>query len=168
MTSLSPARPTPAPPPPITIATPIPMERRSPVLKPFVESQPAALALRSNGPWRVYEPGKQPPGRTVTPSEATELAEHGEIGERIYLRGNFVVTAAGENRAVLRPQGGIDPARTGASSTRIIVEFPPSISAPAEGSTVTRDTSRAFEVHDVRRGADGQINIYVRDVTPAL
>jgi hypothetical protein len=163
-------RPMPPPAPSITIATPIPIERRSAVpLKPFVESQPSGgLSLRNSQPWRLYEPGKQPPGRTVTPSEATALAERGDIGERLYLRGNFVVTAAGENRAVLRPQGGGDPIKSGTAGTRIIVEFPPSIPAPAEGSTFTRDNSRAFEVHDVRRGADGQVNIYVRDVTPTL
>jgi len=110
-----------------------------------------------------------PRGRVIQPSDAAPLADSGLGGERLYLRGTFVVTAAEENRAVLRPQGGGLAAfmKPGAGATRVIVQFPAGIQPPTEGSTVARDESRPFMITDVRRGADGQINLYVREiVTP--
>ena len=38
----------------------------------------------------------------IEPTEAAPLADTGIGGERLYLRGNFLVTASEENRAVLR------------------------------------------------------------------
>lgn len=168
-------RPVATPPPPAPpVATPA-QQGRPPTtspqgvpLKPFIASAPAPnMQTSGGGRWRTYSPGQQPPGRTLTPREVGELADRGDLGERVYLRGNFVVTASGENRAVLRTQGAFaDPARAGgAGAARIIVEYPPSAVPPAEGSTFSRDDSRGFEVRDVRRGADGQINIYVREIT---
>ena len=104
----------------------------------------------------------------MSPNEASSLAERGDLGERLYLRGSFVVTAAGENRAVLRSQGATgDASQPGTGAARIIVEFPPSAVPPQEGAVFSRDESRGFEIRDVRRGADGQINIYVREITAA-
>ncbi|RYD61447.1 MAG: hypothetical protein EOP83_17000 [Verrucomicrobiaceae bacterium] len=136
-------------------------------LKPFIASAPAPnMQTSGGGNWRTFTPGQQPAGRVVTPKEASALADRGDLGERIYLRGNFVVTASGENRAVLRTQGASgDPTKPGSAAARIIVEYPPSAVPPAEGATFSRDEQRGFEVRDVRRGADGQINIYVREIT---
>ena len=111
-----------------------------------------------------------PRGRDIQPSEAAPLAESGLGGERLYLRGNFVVTASEENRAVLRPQGGALSGLTsfikpGAGATRVIVQYPAGIQPPTEGSTFARDETRPFMITDVRRGADGQINLYVREIT---
>ena len=153
---------------PVPVATPLPLNGAAkPPLRNFIASLNASdLTAPSTQNWRTYSAGKQPPGRTVTPGEASALAERGELGERLYLRGNFVVTAAGESRAVLRSQGGgTEPARPGAGPARVIVEFPPSVAPPPEGSTFSRDASRGFEIRDVRKSADGQINIYVREVT---
>ncbi len=164
-----------APPVQPPVATPVPAaEERPPAispqgvpLKPFIASAPAPnMQTSGGGNWRTYSPGQQPSGRTITPREASALADRGDLGERIYLRGNFVVTASGENRAVLRTQGAMgDPTRPGTAAARIIVEYPPSAVPPPEGSTFSRDEQRGFEVRDVRRGADGQINIYVREIT---
>lgn len=136
-------------------------------LKPFIASAPAPnMQSSSAGSWRTYSAGQQPPGRALSPSEVSSLADRGDLGERVYLRGNFVVTASGENRAVLRSQGASgDPTKPGSAAARIIVEYPPSAEPPAEGATFSRDEARGFEVRDVRRGADGQINIYVREIT---
>ena len=80
-------------------------------------------------------------------------------GERVYLTGNFVVRASGDNRAVLRPKGMED-------SMRIMAEFPNSTQAPAEGSDLVRSADRAFEVKTITRDDDGKmINIYVREIT---
>ncbi len=158
---------TPAPAAPA--ATPPPKESPSGVpLKSFFGSAPApGTGAGGANSWRTYAPGKQPAGRTVTASEASDLAERGETGEKLYLRGNFVVTASGESRAVLRAQSGGGEPASGGPPARVIVEFPSSVAPPAEGSTFARDETRAFEVRDVRRGADGQLNIYVREVTKA-
>jgi hypothetical protein len=46
----------------------------------------------------------------------------------------------------------------------VIAEFPAGSPAPAARSTVSRDERRPFQITDVRRGADGQLNVYVREV----
>jgi len=109
-----------------------------------------------------------PRGRLLNVREMPELAGSGTSGDRIYLQGNFVVTASGSSKAVLRSQGAITEslglgARTG--NVRIIVDFPAGARPPAEGATLSRDARRPFQINDVRRGADGQINVYVREVT---
>jgi hypothetical protein len=130
-------------------------------LQPFFTSAQQPGTDASGQPWKTFAPGKQPAGKTVNSGEAGELAARGELGGRLYLRGNFMVTASGEGRAVLRAQG--SPQETG--NARIMVEFPPRAVPPAEGSTFSRDEARPFEVRDVRRGSDGQLNIWVREVT---
>lgn len=145
--------------PVVPLATPAPGVK----LEPFIAAAPAPGA--SSGSWRVYRPGQMPRGRLVEPGEATSLAENGVGGERIYLSGHFLVTASGatrgENRAVLRPSAGGKAAGT----TRVIAEFPPGISPPMDGSNIARDELRPFQITDVRRGTDGQVNIYVREIT---
>jgi hypothetical protein len=134
------------------------------VIKPFVGSAPVAMG---NGNWRTYQRGQQPPGRSITPSEASKMADRGgEIAERLYLRGDFVVTASGDNRAVLRAPASLgEKSRDGVGSARILVEFPPSAELPSVGSTLSRGEAEGFEVREVRRGQDGQINIFVREIT---
>jgi len=51
------------------------------------------------------------------------------------------------------------------SNTRVIVEFPAGARPPTEGTTFSRDSRRPFLITDVRKGADGQVNVYVREVT---
>ena len=97
----------------------------------------------------------------MTPSEAASLIDQ-PTGERIYLRGNFKVFAMGDNKAVLRPHK--DPGMA-EGAMRVIAEFPDGSLPPSEGSTVARDTARPFQVMQVYRGADGQINVVVREVT---
>ncbi|MGC3989964.1 MAG: hypothetical protein QM796_09865 [Chthoniobacteraceae bacterium] len=106
-----------------------------------------------------------PRGRLVDVQNASSLADHGLNGERLYLRGNFTVTASGESRAVMRAQsGGIFGGNSG-GATRIIVEYPTGAAPPSEGSAVSVDNMRPFQITDVRRGADGQVNVYVREIT---
>jgi hypothetical protein len=47
---------------------------------------------------------------------------------------------------------------------RIIVEYPAGAVPPGENASFTRDGSRPFEIRDIRKGADGQVNIYVREI----
>ena len=161
---------------PLAAATPeivAPTPSPTPVkvaLQPFLVSAPTpALGGNSASSWRTYSPGQMPRGRLVTLSDVGELAERGTGGERLYLSGNFVVTACGETQAVLRPNSGaIGKALatvTKQSSARIIVEFPAGQTPPPERTSVSRDEVRPFEIRAVRRDRDGQINVFAREVT---
>ena len=108
-----------------------------------------------------------PVGRLITTGDLTEVAERGLAGERLYLRGQFVVNFTESNRAVLRPRSNMAESvlRLGApSSTRIIVEFPAGYTPPAQGSTVSRDEARPYEITEVRKQEDGQLNVFVREI----
>jgi hypothetical protein len=135
---------------------------------------PTALATSSNsatppssaGAWPVYAPGQMPRGELLDPSESQSLARRGAGKQRHYLQGRFSVTASGNGKAVLRPETSLGGLSLGPSSkVRVIVEFPPGTEPPSEGNTVTRDNMRPFQIISVKRGDDGQINVYAREVT---
>ena len=142
-----------------------------PPLQPFLSPPPdpgGSIATTAGGNWPIYSPGQMPRGRLLNVPDMQALAGQRVTGEHVYLQGNFVVTASGQNRAVLRAQGALAEnlglgGKTG--STRVIVEFPSGNPPPSEGSTFARDLRRPFLITDVRKGADGQVNVYVREVT---
>ncbi|MFL6567548.1 MAG: hypothetical protein ACJ8LI_00150, partial [Chthoniobacterales bacterium] len=155
-------------------ATPIAVAAASPALvRPDASAPPAASATppqiqpvpadttlastAGGGSWKTYPPGKMPVGRLITTSDLGDVADRGIGGERVYLRGQFVVNFAESNRAVLRPKGNMAESllHLGPSSTRIIVEFPQGYTPPAQGSTVTRDQTRPYEITEVRKQSDG-------------
>jgi hypothetical protein len=76
------------------------------------------------------------------------------------LRGKFFVTAADRNQAVMRQ----DASETGGVPTRVIVEYPAGTVPPTRGSSVMRSEGRGFEIRAVKRSADGEVNVYVREV----
>jgi hypothetical protein len=90
------------------------------------------------------------------------VANNGTRGERVYLKGQFVVNFADANRAVLRPTSGQPGAL--ARNLRVIVDYPAGASLPNPGSTVSRDDSRPYEITEVRRQSDGQLNVFVREI----
>ena len=144
--------------PPTTVATN--------AVAPATQSTNQPTAATSSEVWPIYAPGQMPRGRLVDPSEGQSLAARGIGGERNYLQGRFTVTASGNGRAVLRPQGAIAGVPVGPSAkVRVIVEFPAGVIPPNEGSSLSRDNLRPFQITSVKRGDDGQINIYARDVT---
>ncbi|HET6408011.1 MAG TPA: hypothetical protein VFG14_09030 [Chthoniobacteraceae bacterium] len=152
----------PATPPPAVAQRPTTTSPTGVPLKPFVQSNQGVVPQAEvGGNWRVYPAGQLPQGRSLTPGEAAGLADQ-PTADRVYLRGNFKVSAMGDNKAVLRPHQ--DPG-VPESSMRIIAEFPSGSLLPAEGSVVSRDATRAFQVLRVSRATDGQINVEVRDVT---
>ncbi len=152
-----PAPPAPVVPPPAVSPTGVP-------LKPFVQSNPGvAPPTEASGTWRLYQPGAQPRGRTISSVEALALVDQATSGERLYLSGNFVVSARGDNKAVLRPKGEALPP---GSSIRVVAEYPNGALPPDEGEIFARDANRAFEVRAITRADDGQtINVFVREVT---
>jgi hypothetical protein len=168
------ATPIPAATPALAIVVPPPMATPATVsptgvpLKPFIASAPAPGSMPSapGATWRTYQPGRVPAARAISPTEATTLAGRGDLGEKLYLQGDFRVTASGENRAVLRDKAaGADPSNPSPVDTvRIIVEYPAGAVPPGENATLSRDAARPFEIRDIRKGADGQVNIYVREI----
>jgi hypothetical protein len=162
-------------PPPIAVATPVPAGRTPPVapatpsprvpegvLKPFIATNPEpGLPGARGNQWRTFKPGTAPAGRALQPAEAGILADRGAVPAGSYLQGNFVVTAADQSRAVLRPRlanGDSDP------GVRIMIEYPNGAVPPREGAVLNRDLTAPYEIRDVRRGAQGEITIYAREI----
>jgi hypothetical protein len=160
-----------APSVPITQASPAATPTPVPVLPAQpVPANASGVALASNaggGSWKTFPPGKMPLGRLIGAGDLRDVAEHGLAGERVYLKGQFVVNFSDANRAVLRPHTKLTDKvlHLGAgSSTRIIVEFPAGYIPPQQGATVSRDEMRPYEITDVRKQEDGQLNVFVREI----
>lgn len=130
-------------------------------LKPFLvgANTPApAVTSTTAGKWPTYRAGEMPRGRLVGVQEAPQLAGTGLGGERVYLQGDFTVSASSQSRAVLRKTDG-------SKDMRIIVEFPTTTAPPGEGTKLARDGRRPFLINRVERGSDGTVNVWAREVT---
>ena len=149
----------------VPTATPVPVLPAQPV-----PADAAGGTLASNaggGSWKTFSPGKMPLGRLIGTGDLRDVAEHGLAGERVYLKGQFVVNFSDANKAVLRPRTKLTDKVLhfgGGSSTRIIVEFPAGYVPPRQGAEVTRDEQRPYEITEVRRQEDGQLNVFVREI----
>ncbi|MGH8095511.1 MAG: hypothetical protein ACREIF_18925 [Chthoniobacterales bacterium] len=145
-------------------ASPTPMVMRA---LPVTGSSPAgALTSTTGATWKTFAPGEAPPGRVLDSAGLTEVADYGTRGERVYLQGEFVVNFADANRAVLRPTGAQSASTSSESgrNVRVIVDYPAGAPLPEAGSTVRRDSTRPYEVTEVRRQTDGQLNVFVREI----
>ena len=170
MAQISPS-PTPAAPAattPQTVAAASP-SAPPPNASPSASAPDNSLASTAGGGnWKTYLPGKMPIGRLITTGDLKDLADRGLGGERVYLKGQFVVNFTEPNRAVMRPKTGITDAvlklAGGGKDIRIVVEFPAGYNPPTRGSTVTRDEARPYEITEVRKQADGQLNVFVREI----
>jgi hypothetical protein len=108
-----------------------------------------------------------PLGRLIATGDLNDVADHGVTGERIYLKGQFVVNFSDANKAVLRPRTTLTSKVLhlgGGSSMRIIVEFPRGYTPPPQGTVVNRDEIRPYEITEVRKQEDGQLNVFVREI----
>ena len=131
---------------------------------PVTASSPAvALTSTTGATWKTFPPGQAPAGKILDNAGLREVATNGTRGERSYLKGQFVVNFADANRAVLRPVGDRGPDSVG-RNVRIIVDYPAGAPLPEPGSTLDRDASRPYEVTEVRRQSDGQLNVFVREI----
>ncbi|HEX4697267.1 MAG TPA: hypothetical protein VH254_06305 [Candidatus Udaeobacter sp.] len=151
--------------PATTTATPVPVLPAKPV--PTESSNVALASNAGGGSWKTFPAGKMPLGRLIGTGDLRDVADHGLAGERIYLKGQFVVNFADANKAVMRPRSGLTDKVLhfgGGSSTRIIVEFPSGYTPPPQGSVVSRDEARPYEVTEVRKQEDGQLNVFVREI----
>ena len=151
--------------PVVPTATPVPVLPAQPA-----PADTANVALASNaggGSWKTFPPGKMPLGRLIGTGDLRDVADHGLAGERVYLKGQFVVNFSDANKAVLRPRAKLTDKVLhfgGGSSTRIIVEFPGGYSPPPQGAVVNRDELRPYEITEVRKQEDGQLNVFVREI----
>ena len=145
---------------PATPVNPLPAATPTQVAeaKPTPSPSPKAIVAGNSRNWQTYEAGRMPRGRLLGVTDISSIAKRGTGGDRVYLQGNFEVTAAGSDRAVLR-----SPRRAG--NVRVIVQYPEGMAPPADGTSVARDERRPFQVLDVRESTGGQINVYVREVT---
>jgi len=154
---------TPAP----TLST-SPLQALSPTPAPNLAADGTALASTAGGGnWKTYPPGKMPLGRLIATTDLNQVADRGLSGERTYLKGQFVVNFADANKAVLRPRSRMPDSvmlLAGGNSTRIIVEYPAGYVPPKPGSIVSRDEVRPFEITEVRKQEDGQLNVFAREI----
>jgi len=154
---------TPAP----TLST-SPLQTLSPTPAPVLAADGTALASTAGGGnWKTYPPGKMPLGRLIATTDLNQVADRGLSGERTYLKGQFVVNFADANKAVLRPRSRMPDSvmlLAGGNSTRIIVEYPAGYVPPKPGSIVSRDEVRPFEITEVRKQEDGQLNVFAREI----
>ena len=146
--------------PPPAAPTPSPAAPLQPFAAPA--AAPATIAATTASAWTVYEPGRMPRGKLVDLDTARSLADTPTEGVS-YLSGDFQVSASGQNasgqkRAVMR-------GKRGQQNIRVIVDFPSGSTPPAEGQSISRDAQRPFQITSVEKGTDGQINVYVREVT---
>ena len=114
--------------------------------------------------WNTYAPGRMPAGKNVQVGEIAALSKNGGLGgQPVYLTGQFVVRAVGENKtrgvknAVLRSGSN--------SNVRVIVEYPTDRPLPAEGSEINRDEQRPYQIMDVRQVSDGTLNVFAREIS---
>jgi hypothetical protein len=148
-------------------ATPVPAAVEPPKMSatgvplvPFIKAQRDPSLANTGSSWPTYAPGRAPPGKVVGLDEVAALADRGEIGERLYLRGDFRVTASSPSRAVLR-----DANKSDDQSPRVLVEYPSGAVAPQERDRLSRDASRPYQIYNVRRGLDGVVTIWVKEIT---
>jgi len=164
-TPVAPAK-SPAAPPVVAAVTPVPPAAASPT--PTVPPDDSLASTAGGGNWKTFPPGKMPVGRLITLADLRDLAERGLAGERVYLKGQFVVNFTEPNRAVLRPKTGLTDAvlklAGGGQNLRVIVDFPAGYTPPTRGTTVNRDEARPYEITEVRKQADGQLNVFVREI----
>jgi hypothetical protein len=150
---------------PIASGTPVPVLPAQPAP---AETAHAALASNAGGgSWKTFPAGKMPLGRLIGTGDLRDVADHGLAGERIYLKGQFVVNFSDANKAVMRPRSKLTDKVLhlgGSSSTRIVVEFPNGYTPPPQGAVVNRDEQRPYEITEVRKQEDGELNVFVREI----
>ena len=150
---------------PMPTATPVPVLPAQPV--PAGASDVALASNAGGGSWKTFPSGKMPLGRLIETGDLRDVVDHGLAGERVYLKGQFIVNFSDANRAVLRPRTTLTSKMLhfgAGSSTRIIVEFPSGYTPPQQGAVVSRDETRPYEITEVRKQEDGQLNVFVREI----
>jgi hypothetical protein len=140
---------------------PTPTPAPTAALEPFTAATPPAATPAPGGgarSWTLYDAGRMPRGRLLDANAARNLAGQGAPADPVYLSGEFSVAGTGGGRAILR-------GRRAPRNVRIIADFPAGATPPVQGQTFRRDSSRPFRIDRVEEGADGFVNVYVREIT---
>ncbi|MGE5207816.1 MAG: hypothetical protein ACM3KL_00650, partial [Alphaproteobacteria bacterium] len=90
---------------PVAMATSVPVLPAQPA--PPESSNVALASNAGGGSWKTFPAGKMPLGRLIGTGDLNDVADHGLAGERIYLKGQFVVNFSDANKAVLRPRASL-------------------------------------------------------------
>lgn len=146
-----------------------PIQSSSPIENALPQGDVENILTTSNSSlstWSLYEPGKMPRGRLLSPKEFETLGNQGTLGKQLYISGDFSVTASGDHNAVLRYQAGaMNLPVSLCASIRIIVEYPSGILPPSTGTSLSQDRLHPFMITDVKRETNGTLNIYARSIT---
>lgn len=113
---------------------------------------------QSSGAWPMYIPEELPARKVLTIEQVAALGK-GTLLEGVYLTGEFHVTAAGQNRIILRAE----PLKS-RQPIRVIVEYPEGYPLPPQNSHVSRDANRPYLVTQIRSTDEGHVNIYAREI----
>jgi hypothetical protein len=120
------------------------------VAQMYGPSQPAEAT------WPLFPRGKFPAGPTVRAADLGTLPTGSYASQTTYLIGDFVVTAAGSKRAVLRE------ASNEKSPLRLIAEYSEGNPAPAEQTKLTLNEADGLLIREIKKGPDGHLNVQVR------
>jgi hypothetical protein len=121
----------------------------------FLLASAACTDAQSTSTWTTYAAKELPAGKNLPIEEVAQLAE-GDLKERTYLIGEFIVTASAQNRAVMRSDY--------TSPIRLVVVYPDGINPPAEKTKLSRGNANPFLVTDVRKADDGLMTVYAREI----
>lgn len=123
-------------------------------MKPSFHALALVLALLSQG---CSGPGKSP--KKKAPPGAFKLARlldsHPPFPKTLH--GKFLVSATVDNRAVLRD---LEKER---EKVRVLAEFRDIDRMPKQGSQLVVEPDAGFEVLEISRASDGEVNITVRE-----
>ncbi len=145
----APAEPTPALSTPTVDSTPTPVPTPAPTPVP---ATPTPM------------PSTPPPaGRVIEAGDLAALAGRGRLSETVLLAGTFRVSSVTVGRSGLSASIVMRPADAAMSGQmRVIAALAPGTSVPAEGANITLTGEARYVVSEVRRGADGQLNVEVQ------
>jgi hypothetical protein len=113
--------------------------------------------------WPLYRSDDLPTGREVTALEATMLSESDLSGQRLYLSGDYIVTANGDQKAAMRLAGDVGVRRIeNKPLIRVVVEYTGGSLAPAEKSRLSFNQTSGLQVQRVLKQTDGSFSVFVR------
>ena len=121
-----------------------------------------------SGKWSIDqlgapEQGKRPAipePRTISVQDLAALAEKGPQREPVILIGNFLTTDSQGNNVVFRPTQEAHGSLS--KQVRIFADYPEGSTPPLENQRQTLTSANRCIVREVKRGADGQINVSAR------
>ena len=135
----------------------------APAVPPAIDPIASSNTPATPGPPPVVEPPKPPvaaEGRTISVQELAALAGKGPLRDPVYLIGNFMTIDAQGGSAILRPTQ--ESHGELSRQVRVVADYPDGSKLPVENQRLSLTSANHLLVREVRRGADGQINVSAR------